>query len=256
LLKEVSSMITLRPSDARGHADHGWLQARHSFSFADYWDPRYTGWGNLRVLNEDRIAPRTGFGMHGHRDMEIITIVLAGVLTHRDSLGHRAVIRAGDVQRMSAGRGIRHSEVNEGPDPVHLLQIWIEPTVRGIEPSYEQRALQPPSAGTGVRPIARPASSVSSDAAAAPDAPLTIHADAALDLATLHGLQALQYPIAPGRCAYVHVVRGSVHLAGRRLGAGDAAMLADEPAITLSDAEHAVVLLFDLAPNGATPVPA
>ena len=249
-------MIALRPSDARGHADHGWLQTRHSFSFADYWDPRYTGWGNLRVLNEDRIAPGTGFGMHGHRDMEIITIVLAGALTHRDSLGHQAVIRAGDVQRMSAGRGIRHSEVNEGPDPVHLLQIWIEPAVRGIEPSYEQRALRPSSVGAGVRPIARPAVPRQGGAGPAPEVPLTIHADAALDVATLHGPQAVQYPIALGRCAYVHVVRGSVSLAGRRLGAGDAAMVADEPVITLSDAEHAEVLLFDLAPNGASPVPA
>ena len=234
-------MLTLRPAAERGHADHGWLRTWHSFSFADYYDPRHMGWGNLRVINEDIVAPGTGFGMHGHRDMEIITYMLAGELTHRDSMGHTATLRAGEVQHMSAGRGVMHSEMNHGAQPVHLLQIWILPRVRGIAPSYSQAPMDTTAGRGRLAPVALPVDHPEA-------APLRIHADAALYAARLDGADTAQHALAPGRLGYVHVVRGRLAVNGVPLAAGDAALAHDEPLLTLSDAKAAEVLLFDLAP--------
>lgn len=239
-------MITKRASHDRGYADHGWLQSHHSFSFAGYFDPRYMGWGNLRVINEDVIAPGTGFGMHGHRDMEIVTYVLAGELAHRDSMGHVETIRAGEVQRMSAGRGVMHSEFNHGQQPTHLLQIWIEPNMRGIEPSYEQKSFSAPCKRARLWPIAVPAEHATA-LAGSDDAPVRIHADAALYAGLFDGAEAATHALAPGRLAYVHVVRGRIRVNGQPFARGDAALVADEAALTLSDGEQAEVLLFDLA---------
>ncbi|WP_334134545.1 pirin family protein [Tepidimonas sp.] len=240
-------MIVRRASAERGWADHGWLQTRHSFSFADYFDPRYLGWGNLRVINEDVIAPGTGFGMHGHRDMEIVTYVLSGELWHRDSLGNVAPIHAGEVQRMSAGRGVRHSEFSGPRGPTHLLQIWIEPSVRGIEPSYEQTAFDAAAKRGRLLPIAVPAEQAAAVATGGLR-PVRLHADAALYAGSFDGAEAATHTLAAGRLAYVHVVRGRIVLNGQRFDAGDAAMVQDEPALHLSDGHNAEVLLFDLAP--------
>lgn len=232
-------MIELRPSAARGFADHGWLFARHSFSFADYHDPAQMGWGALRVINEDRVAPGKGFGMHSHRDMEIITYVLAGVLEHRDSLGNGEVIRPGEVQRMSAGSGIRHSEFNPSPsETTHLLQIWIIPRELGIAPSYEQQLLAP--AQNDWRLIASP------DAA---HGSTLIHQDATLRAAHLESGRELGYALAPGRLAYVHLVRGAVSLNGAAMHSGDGAKIAAEAAlhfVAAEDGEDNEILLFDL----------
>jgi len=233
-------MLTIRKSQDRGHADHGWLNSYHSFSFAGYYDPRHMGWGNLRVINEDRIAPGTGFGAHGHRDMEIISYVLSGELAHQDSMGNVKSIPPGDVQRMSAGSGVMHSEFNHAPDQVtHFLQIWIEPNVRGMAPSYEQvtvpevdkrgalRLLASPTGGPGV---------------------VRIHADASLYAGLLDASESATLVLNPGRKAYVHVVRGAVYVNGVPLLAGDAALLADEPQVRLVQGQDAEVLVFDLAP--------
>ncbi len=233
-------MLTIRKSQDRGHADHGWLNSYHSFSFAGYYDPRHMGWGNLRVINEDRIAPGTGFGAHGHRDMEIISYVLSGELAHQDSMGNVKGIPPGDVQRMSAGSGVMHSEFNHAPDQVtHFLQIWIEPNVRGMAPSYEQvtvpevdkrgalRLLASPTGGPGV---------------------VRIHADASLYAGLLDASESATLVLNPGRKAYVHVVRGAVYVNGVPLLAGDAALLADEPQVRLVQGQDAEVLVFDLAP--------
>ena len=233
-------MLTIRKSQDRGHADHGWLNSYHSFSFAGYYDPRHMGWGNLRVINEDRIAPGTGFGAHGHRDMEIISYVLSGELAHQDSMGNVKGIPPGDVQRMSAGSGVMHSEFNHAPDQVtHFLQIWIEPNVRGMAPSYEQvtvpevdkrgalRLLASPTGGPGV---------------------VRIHADASLYAGLFDGGESATLALNPGRKAYVHVVRGAVYVNGVPLLAGDAALLADEPQVRLVQGQDAEVLVFDLAP--------
>ena len=233
-------MLTIRKSQDRGHADHGWLNSYHSFSFAGYYDPRHMGWGNLRVINEDRIAPGTGFGAHGHRDMEIISYVLSGELAHQDSMGNVKGIPPGDVQRMSAGSGVMHSEFNHAPDQVtHFLQIWIEPNVRGMAPSYEQvtvpevdkrgalRLLASPTGGPGV---------------------VRIHADASLYAGLLDASESATLVLNPGRKAYVHVVRGAVYVNGVPLLAGDAALLADEPQVRLGQGQDAEVLVFDLAP--------
>lgn len=243
-------MLTVRAAAERGHADHGWLRTWHSFSFADYFDPRYMGWGALRVLNEDIIAPGTGFGMHGHRDMEIVTYVLSGALTHRDSMGHTETLHAGEVQRMSAGRGVLHSEMNHGHEPVHLLQIWIVPAVRGIEPGYEQKAFDPAVKRGRLHPIALPVAQAQawgeSEAA-----PVRLHADAALYAGCLDGAQRVTHTLAAGRLGYVHVVRGRLELNGVALGAGDAAMLADVTTLELAEGRHAELLLFDLAADAA-----
>ena len=239
-------MNTLRKSSDRGHADHGWLQSFHSFSFADYHDPKQMGFGSLRVINEDRIAPGTGFGTHGHRDMEIISYVLSGELAHQDSMGNgtpgaaeTGVIRPGDVQRMSAGRGVRHSEFNHAPkDTTHFLQIWIEPSERGIEASYEQKHFDAASKQGQLRLIASPDGR---------DGSVTIHADAQLYSGLLTSSDALKFELDPSRRAYVHCVRGSVEVNGVRLSAGDALKIEQEPNVRLEHASQAEVLLFDLA---------
>jgi redox-sensitive bicupin YhaK (pirin superfamily) len=232
-------MIELRSSAERGHASHGWLDSFHSFSFADYHDPEHMGYGALRVINEDWVQAGTGFGLHGHRDMEIITYLLEGKLEHKDSMGTGSIIAPGDVQRMSAGRGVLHSEYNPAPaEPVHLLQIWIEPNVTGIAPSYEQRHIPASEKRGRLRLIA------SADGRA--DS-VTIQQDAAVYAALLDGAEAATHPLAPGRRAYVHVARGRVRVNGKTLQAGDAAKVADEAAVTLDAAQDAEVLLFDVS---------
>ena len=233
-------MLTVRKSEDRGHADHGWLQSHHSFSFADYHDPAHMGWGNLRVINEDYVAPGTGFGTHGHRDMEIVTYVIAGLLAHKDSMGNGTDIPPGDVQRMSAGRGVRHSEFNHAPDQTtHLFQIWIEPRRMGIEPGYEQKGFADADKRGRLRLIA------SEDGA---DGSVTIHADAALFAGLFDGDEAASLPLNPARKAYVHVARGALTVNGEKLQQGDAALLANESSLTLADGQDAEVLVFDLTP--------
>ena len=233
-------MLTVRKSEDRGHADHGWLQSHHSFSFADYYDPAYMGWGNLRVINDDLIAPGGGFGMHGHRDMEIVTYVTTGALAHKDSMGNGTAIPPGDVQRMSAGSGVRHSEFNDAPDQsTHLFQIWIEPREKGITPGYEQKSFADAEKRGRLRLIASP------DGA---DGSVTIHADASLYAGLFDGGEAATLPLDPARKAYVHVARGTLAVNGQNLRKGDAALLANENNLTLSDGHDAEVLVFDLAP--------
>ena len=232
-------MLTVRKSQDRGHADHGWLRSFHSFSFAGYYDPRHMGWGNLRVINEDRIAPGTGFGTHGHRDMEIISYVLSGELAHQDSIGNVQAIPPGDVQRMSAGRGVMHSEFNHAEgQPTHFLQIWIEPNVRGIPPSYEQKRFSDADKRGQLRRVASPDGVGGS---------VTIHADATLYAGLFDGDEKARLAIAPGRKAYVHLVRGALTVNGETLRGGDAALLYGEPGVALANGSDAEVLVFDLA---------
>ena len=232
-------MLTVRKSQDRGYADHGWLQSFHSFSFAGYYDPQHMGFGNLRVINEDRIAPGTGFGTHGHRDMEIISYVLSGELAHKDSMGNVKGIPPGDVQRMSAGTGVMHSEFNHAQgQTTHFLQIWIEPNVRGIAPSYEQTGFTAAEKRGALRLVASPDGR---------DGSVTIHADARMYAGLFNGAATASLPLAPGRKAYVHVVKGAITANGQRLGGGDALALADEAEVTLADAADAEVLVFDLA---------
>jgi len=231
-------MIEVRTSSERGAANHGWLQSQHSFSFADYYDPRHMGFGPLRVINEDRVAPAGGFGTHGHRDMEILSYVLDGALEHRDSMGNGSVLRPGDVQVMSAGSGVRHSEFNGSQsEPVHFLQIWIEPSARGIAPGYEEKHFDADSKRGRLRLIA------SSDGR---DGSVTIHQDAAVYAALLDGAESAQLALAPGRLAYVHVVRGAVTVNGVAAGGGDAVKLSGEQAVELAAGRDAEVLVFDL----------
>jgi len=233
------NMITIRKSLDRGYADHGWLKSFHSFSFAGYYDPAHMGWGNLRVINEDRIAPGTGFGAHGHRDMEIISYVLQGELAHKDSMGNVKGIPPGDVQRMSAGSGVMHSEFNHAEgQQTHFLQIWIEPNVTGIEPSYEQKTV----------PVADKRGRLRLVAAHRPDAgAVKIHADAALYAGLFDGAEAAELKIDPKRKAYVHLVRGELSVNGQPLGGGDAALIEAEDTIRLDGGKDAEVLVFDLA---------
>ncbi|HWI80925.1 pirin family protein [Ramlibacter sp.] len=232
-------MLTLRKSAERGHADHGWLKSLHSFSFANYHDPRFMGFGNLRVINEDRIAPGTGFGTHGHRDMEIISYVLAGSLAHRDTLGNVKAIPPGDVQRMSAGTGVQHSEFNHAAgETTHFLQIWIEPSERGIAPGYEQKSFPDREKRGRLRLVAAPDGAEGS---------VVIHADARVYAALLDGAESARLDLDPARKAYVHVVRGQIDANGQRLAAGDAAMLEHETQLTLAGGQDAEVLVFDLA---------
>jgi len=238
-------MISVRKSSERGHADHGWLQSKHSFSFADYFDPKHMGFGNLRVINEDRVAPGGGFGTHGHRDMEIVSYVLSGELAHRDSLGTgggggaSGIIRPGDVQRMSAGRGVQHSEFNNAPkQTTHFLQIWIEPNVHGIAPSYEQKRFDDASKRGVLRLIASPDGR---------DGSVTIHADASISAALVDGGERIERELDPRRKAYVHVVRGSVDVNGQHLDAGDAVGIVDERSLAIGNGRDAEVLVFDLA---------
>ncbi|WP_342617921.1 pirin family protein [Rhodoferax sp. GW822-FHT02A01] len=233
-------MITLRKSSERGYADHGWLKSFHSFSFAGYYDPKHMGWGNLRVINEDRIAPGTGFGTHGHRDMEIISYVVQGNLAHKDSMGNVKGIPPGDVQRMSAGTGVQHSEFNHAEgQTTHFFQIWIEPDVRGIAPGYEQKTFAADEKRGVLRLLA------SSDAAGGS---VKIHADARLYGGLFDGEQAASLTLAPGRKGYVQMVSGELQVNGLKLGSGDAAMLEGETRIELGAGKQAEVLVFDLAP--------
>jgi redox-sensitive bicupin YhaK (pirin superfamily) len=232
-------MITLRPATERGHANHGWLDSFHSFSFADYYDPQHMGFSSLRVINEDRVKPGMGFGTHGHRDMEIVSYVLDGELAHKDSMGTGSVIVPGDVQRMSAGRGVMHSEFNASRErDVHFLQIWIQPAERGIAPSYEQANVPDEAKRGKLALIAGPDGSA---------AAVTLHQDARLYATLLDGDEQVRHELEPGRRAYVHVARGRVRVNGTPLGPGDAARLEGEPAITLDRGDAAEVLLFDLA---------
>jgi redox-sensitive bicupin YhaK (pirin superfamily) len=231
-------MITLRPSGQRGHANHGWLDSYHSFSFADYHDTENMGYGPLRVINEDRVQPGMGFGTHGHRDMEIISYVLEGQLSHQDNMGNGSIITPGDVQRMSAGRGVLHSEFNPSKtDTVHFLQIWIEPSARAIPASYEQNRVDAEAKRGKLALIAGPEGS---------GAAVTIHQDACVYATLLDGGESVTHALAPGRRAYVHVARGSAAVNGVALAAGDAAKIEAEAQITLGDGAEAEVLLFDL----------
>ena len=239
-------MLSLRKSADRGHADHGWLDSHHSFSFADYHDPAHMGFGNLRVINEDRIAPGSGFGTHGHRDMEIISYGLSGELAHKESLGtgkagaaNAGVIRPGDVQRMSAGTGVMHSEFNHAPDQTtHFLQIWIEPKHRGIAPGYEQKHFSDEEKRGRLRLLA------SHDGR---EGSVTINADASLYVGLFDGDEAASLPLDPARKAYVHLVRGRLNVNGVALGAGDAARLDNVERLNLEQGHAAEVLVFDLA---------
>jgi redox-sensitive bicupin YhaK (pirin superfamily) len=236
--EQEKSMIELRKADHRGYADHGWLKSFHSFSFADYQDPDHMGFGALRVINEDRIQPGTGFGTHGHRDMEIISYVLNGALAHKDSMGNGSAIVPGDVQRMSAGKGVLHSEFNHAKDGVtHFLQIWIEPNVTGIAPGYEQKHFDEASKRGRLRLVASPDGR---------DGSVRIHQDAYLYAALLDSADRAVHGIAEGRRAYVHVARGRVTVNGKPLEAGDALKAADVREIVLEKADVAEVLLFDL----------
>jgi redox-sensitive bicupin YhaK (pirin superfamily) len=232
-------MLIVRRSEARGHADHGWLRSQHSFSFADYFDPQWMGWGNLRVINEDRIAPGTGFGTHGHRDMEIVSYVLQGNLAHKDSMGNVEGIPPGEVQRMSAGTGVMHSEFNHAPNSeTHFLQIWIEPNVRGIPPSYEQKAFAEAEKRGQLRRVA------SNDAA---DGAVKLHADATIYAGLFDGAESARLALNPARKAYVHLVRGELSVNGQALKTGDAVAVRDESQLVLDQARDAEVLVFDLA---------
>jgi redox-sensitive bicupin YhaK (pirin superfamily) len=231
-------VIAVRKSADRGFADHGWLRSYHTFSFADYYDPANMGFGALRVINEDRVQPGTGFDTHGHRDMEIVSYVLDGALAHKDSTGKGSVIRPGDVQRMSAGRGIRHSEYNASDSElVHFLQIWIEPNEQGIEPGYEETRFDAASKRGALRLIASPDGR---------DGSVTIHQDATIYAVLLDGAERVTHRLAPGRRAYVHVARGAVTVNGQRLNAGDGLKATDTPELVLERGEQAEVLLFDL----------
>ena len=231
-------MMVLRKSGERGYAHHGWLESWHSFSFADYRDPAHVHFGPLRVINEDIVQPGTGFGTHGHRDMEILTYVLSGALRHRDSMGHGEDIRYGEVQVMSAGTGVQHSEMNPSPiDAVHLLQIWIIPDKQDLTPGYQQKEFPLQDKQGRWCMLASPDAVQGS---------LLIHQDARVFAARLDGVDKLDYPIAAGRKIYLHVARGSLLANGYALGAGDALMYTDEGKVELSGAKEAEVLLFDM----------
>jgi len=231
-------MIQIRRADDRGYADHGWLRSYHSFSFADYFDPEHVEFGPLRVINEDRVVPGAGFSTHGHRDMEIISYVLDGALAHKDSTGTSSVIRPGDVQRMSAGRGVQHSEFNGSQsEPVHFLQIWIQPNVRGVEPSYEQKHYTDAEKRGRLRLVA------SADGA---DDSVRIHQDARVYAGRFDGEERAELALVPGRRAYVHVARGRVSVNGEALAAGDAIKLTDVGSVAITGGVDAEVLVFDL----------
>ncbi len=233
-------MLTVRKSQDRGYADHGWLHSYHSFSFAGYHDPEHMGFGNLRVINEDRIAPGTGFGAHGHRDMEIISYVLSGELAHKDSMGNIKGIPPGDVQRMSAGSGVKHSEFNHAEgQTTHFLQIWILPNVQGIAPGYEQKSFTDADKRGRLRRVASPDGAEGS---------VTVHADATVYAGLIDGAESATLALDPARKAYVHLVRGALQVNGQALSAGDAALIEKETALALTDGHDAEVLVFDLAP--------
>jgi quercetin 2,3-dioxygenase len=231
-------MKEIRRSSERGHADHGWLQSRHSFSFADYHDPEHVHFGPLRVINEDRVAPGKGFGTHGHRDMEIVSYVLEGALAHQDSTGSSSVIRPGDVQRMSAGSGVRHSEFNaSASEPVHFLQIWIIPDATGIPPSYEEKHFTTQDRRGRLCLIAAP------DQA---DGAVLMHQDARIHAGLFDAGEHASFTVRDGRKVYVHVARGALHVAGLHLEAGDGLKLTDPGDLEIREAKAAEVLVFDL----------
>ena len=232
-------MIRIRKAAERGHANHGWLDTFHTFSFADYYDPAQIGFRALRVINEDVVAPGQGFGMHGHRDMEIVTYVLSGALEHQDSLGNGEVLRPGEFQRMSAGTGIRHSEFNpSASEPVHLYQIWLLPREQGIQPSYEQKAFAADERQGRLRLVASP------DAA---DGSLAIQQDARIYLATLAAGDTVEHPLAAGRFGWLQVLRGSVTVNGSQANTSDGVAIGDEPSVSIAADRPAEVMLFDLA---------
>ena len=234
-------MRIVRRSEDRGHANHGWLDSYHSFSFADYYDEDQVQFGPLRVLNEDRVAPGKGFGTHGHRDMEIISYVLEGELAHQDSLGTGSTIRPGDVQRMSAGSGVQHGEFNASRShPVHFLQIWIQPDVSDIPPSYEEKHFDQAEKRGRLRLIA----SANGDAGS-----VRIHQDARIYSGLFDGTESASLELAAGRYAYIHVARGSVHVNDVELNAGDALKLTDEQRVDIARGGKAEILVFDLPPN-------
>ena len=230
-------MNEIRRAGERGHANHGWLDSYHTFSFADYYDPRHMGWSVLRVVNEDRVQPGKGFGTHGHRDMEIVSYVLEGALGHKDSMGNGSTIRPGDVQRLSAGTGMMHSEFNYEKEGVtHFLQIWIEPNTRGIPPAYEQKHFGDAEKRGRLRLVASPDGR---------DGSVSIHQDALLFAGLFDGDERARYALGAGRKGFLHVARGSIVANGQRLSAGDA-LKTDEPEIEIKDGTDAEVLLFDL----------
>lgn len=233
-----TSPVRIRRSQERGHANHGWLDSYHSFSFAEYYDPAHTQFGALCVINEDRIRPGTGFGSHGHRDMEIVSYVLVGALEHKDSMGNGSIIRPGDVQRMSAGRGVTHSEFNpSSAESTHFLQIWINPRTRGSRPSYEQKHF------TTVDRRGRLALVASNDGRGGS---VTVDQDVSLYAGLFDGDETASYSVGPGRRIYVHVARGKVTVNGNPLGAGDALMADDPGRVDIAGGEGAEVLVFDL----------
>jgi quercetin 2,3-dioxygenase len=233
-------MIQLRKSQDRGYADHGWLKSHHSFSFADYHDPDHMGFGNLRVINEDRIAPGTGFGTHAHRDMEIVSYVLDGAIAHKDSMNNSSSIVPGEVQRMSAGTGVRHSEFNDAAEKTtHFLQIWLLPSAQGIAPGYEQKAFSAADKRGKLKLVASPDGR---------DGSVTIHADASIYAGLFNGAERAELALDNERLAYAHVVRGSVTVNSQSLAAGDAVKLSRESRLVIDQGQDAEVIVFDLAP--------
>lgn len=231
-------MTTLRPSNARGHANHGWLNSYHTFSFANYYDPEHMGVSNLRVINDDTVMPGQGFGTHGHQDMEIVSYVLDGALEHKDSMGTGSVIRPGDIQRMSAGTGVRHSEYNpSATEPVHFLQIWLTPNRSGVQPGYEQKHFALDDRRGRLVLLVSPDGR---------DGSLSAHQDGLLYGTLLEAGESVEHPLAAGRRAYVHVARGTAAVNGTPLGSGDGATLDDVDHVHLEGLGHAEVLLFDL----------
>jgi redox-sensitive bicupin YhaK (pirin superfamily) len=231
-------MLTVRPAAQRGHARHGWLDSWHSFSFGDYYDPQHVHFGPLRVINEDRVQASQGFGTHSHADMEIISYVLEGELEHKDSMGTGSIIRPGDVQRMSAGRGVQHSEFNpSATQPVHFLQIWIIPDARGIAPEYEQRTIPEGEKRGRLRLLASPNGEEES---------LRLHQNARILSGLFAGPEQAQHALALGRLGYVQLARGAASINGVRLQAGDGALLREESAVRIADGENAEILVFDL----------
>ncbi len=239
--KKTFIMLILRKALDRGYADHGWLKSFHSFSFAGYHDPQFMGWGNLRVINEDRVAAGMGFGKHGHRNMEIISYVLSGELAHEDSMGNVKGIPPGDVQRMSAGTGVTHSEFNHAKDQTtHFLQIWIEPNVMEIPPSYEQKTIPPADKQGKLCLIASPDGSGNA---------IKIQADAKLYAGLFDGAESVRLNLEPNRKAYVHLIRGELQINGISLHGGDALLIEDPAEILISSGKNAEVLVFDLSPQ-------
>ncbi len=230
-------MFRTRRANERGHFDHGWLDTYHTFSFGDYQDPHHMGFHGLRVMNEDTVAPETGFGMHGHREMEIVTYVLSGALAHRDSLGNGESLKAGELQRMTAGTGIMHSEANPGPEPVHLYQIWIQPGTRGLAPSYEQKSFDPADRRGKFRPVVTPD---------AREGTLKINQDATIYLGSFARGEGTEHPLATGRSAWLQVLQGRVEAGGASLSAGDGLAVSGESTLALAASEDSEVMLFDL----------